>query len=80
MCKNKYDIPELTTFPMIVYLYDYSISDTYSFMFAIQSMKTTTSTKAKTKMIVTPITNAKKKIEMKCFCISVGFCLKISQY
>ena len=47
ICNNKYNVPEFPIFTMIVSLYDSSISDTYSFMFAIQSMIVTPSPKAK---------------------------------
>ena len=47
MCDDKYAVLEFPIFPMIVFLYDSSISDTYSFIFSSQSM------------IVTPYQNAK---------------------
>ena len=43
----KYAVPEFPIFPMIMYLNDSSISDTYSFMFYIQSTIVRTSPKAK---------------------------------
>ena len=46
VCNNKSTVPEFIRLPMIVSLYDYSISDTYSFIFASQSMIVTHSTKA----------------------------------
>ena len=47
ICNNKYDAPEFTRLPMIVSLYDSSISDTYSFMFSSQSMIVTNSPNTK---------------------------------
>ena len=63
MCNNKSSVHEFPRLPMIVSLYDSSISDTYNLIFASQSM------------IVTPYTKAKEIKEMKCFCIPVGSCL-----
>ena len=51
MYNNKSAVPEFPIFPMIVPLYDSSISDTYSFVFASQSMMVTTSSKEKLKVI-----------------------------
>ena len=54
MCDDKCAVLEFPIFPMIVYLYDSSISDTYSFIFSSQSM------------IVTPYQNAKVIHKMTC--------------
>ena len=45
ICNNESSVPEFPRCPSIVYLYDYSISDTYSFIFASQSMIVTTNKK-----------------------------------
>ena len=58
---NKYYLPQFTTWPMILSLYNSSISDIYSFMFAIQSM------------IVKNAPNEKKKNEMACYLYPCGF-------
>ena len=47
ICNNKSDVPESPRFPMIFSLYDSSISYTYSFVFAVQSMILTPSQNAK---------------------------------
>ena len=47
MCDNKSAVPAFTRWQMIVYLYDSSILDTYSLVFARQSKIATPSTKAK---------------------------------
>ena len=47
ICNDKSAVTEFTRWPMIVSIYDFSISDTYSFIFASQSMIVTTSPKAK---------------------------------
>ena len=47
MCNHKFAVPEFTGLPMIVSLYDSSISDLYSFMVDRKSMIVTPSSKAK---------------------------------
>ena len=41
MCKNESSVFEFPRWPMIVSLYDYSISNTYSFILALQSIMVT---------------------------------------
>ena len=43
MLSNKYNVPAFTNWPMIVPLHDYTILDTYIFIFNIQSMIVTPS-------------------------------------
>ena len=60
MCNNKYYVPEFPGWKMIVSLYDSSISGTYRFMFAIQSM------------IITPSPKAKAIYEITCYLYHLG--------
>ena len=61
MCNNKSFVPEFFIWPITVSLYNYSIPDTYIFMFIIQSM------------IVTPSSKAKSMKKMTCYFYYCGF-------
>ena len=47
MCNNKYVVPEFPILPINVSLYDFKISETYSFMVDSKSMIVKPSTKEK---------------------------------